>query len=167
MKVWIIFVLLALNVSQISAQKITSKVVLAKNIELVAVIEKFDSTKHHYDTCITDFEWKTICLIDGQIWFGNDQGLDLPKNKLLKLTIVINGTSIPLETHGMYNINYGSLTIREKQFKLTKTNVGFMLYGFFSDGAGTYTAHWQIIKNKANRNVLSNDENNFLWQLEE
>jgi hypothetical protein len=112
-------------------------------------------------------DWKAICLIDGQIWFGTDQRLDLPKNKLLKLTMVINGTSIPLETNGMYNVNYGSFTIREKLFKLTKTNLGFMLYGFFSDGAGTYTAHWQIIKNKANRNVLSNDENNFLWQLEE
>jgi hypothetical protein len=166
MKVWIIFVLLALNFSQISAQKITSKVALAKNIELIAVIEKFDSTKHHYDTCITDFGWKAICLIDNEMWFGADQGLDLPKNKLLKLTIVINGISISLETNGMYNINWGSLTIREKQFKLTKTNVGFILYGFFSDGAGTYTAHWQIIKNKANRNVLSNDESNFLWQLE-
>ncbi len=167
MKIGIIFILLVFNFSQLIAQKITSKLALAKNIELIAVIEKFDSTKHHYDTCITNFEWKAICLIDGQIWFGNDQGLDLPKNKLLKLTMVINGTSIPLETNGMYNINYGSLTIREKQFKLTKTNLGFMLYGFFSDGAGTYTAHWQIIKNKANRNVLSNDENNFLWQLEE
>ncbi|MBJ7427362.1 MAG: hypothetical protein JHD28_00145 [Bacteroidia bacterium] len=166
MKVGIIFVFLVLNFSQIIAQKITSKVALAKNIELIAVIEKFDCSKHHYDTCRTDFGWKAICLIDGQIWFGNDQGLDLPKNKLLKLTIVINKKSIPLETNGMYNINYGSLTIREKQFKLTKTNVGFMLYGFFSDGAGTYTAHWQIIKNKANRNVLSNDENNFSWQLE-
>jgi hypothetical protein len=39
MKVGIIFVLLALNFSQIFAQKITSKVVLAKNIELIAVIE--------------------------------------------------------------------------------------------------------------------------------
>jgi hypothetical protein len=107
-------------------------------------------------------DWKAICLIDGQIWFGTEQRLDLPKNKLLKLTMVINGTSIPLETNGMYNVNYGSFTIREKQFKLTKINLGFMLYGFFSDCAGTYTAHWQIIKNKANRNVLSNDENNFL-----
>jgi len=166
MKVGIIFVFLVLNFSQIIAQKITSKVALAKNIELIAVIEKFDSSKHHYDTCRTDFGWKAICLIDGQIWFGNDQGLDLSKNKLLKLTMVINGTSIPLETHGMYNVNYGPLTIKEKQFKLTKTNVGFMLYGFFSDGAGTYTAHWQIIKNKANRNVISNDESNFSWQLE-
>jgi hypothetical protein len=121
---------------------------------------------YNYDTCITDFGWKAICLIVNEMWFGADQGLDLPKNKLLKLTIVINGISISLETNGMYNINWGSLTIREKQFKLTKTNVGFILYGFFSDGAGTYTAHWQIIKNKANRNVLSNDESNFLWQLE-
>lgn len=166
MKVGLIFILLILNYSQLTAQKITSKVVLAKNIELIAVIEKFDSTKHHYDTCITDFGWKSICLIDEQIWFGTDQGLDLPKNKLLKLTIVINGKSILLETNGMYNVNFGSLTIREKQFKLTKTNVGFMLYGFFSDGAGTYTAHWRIIKNKANRNIISNDESNFSWQNE-
>jgi hypothetical protein len=166
MKVGIIFVLLALNFSQIFAQKITSKVVLAKNIELVAVIEKFDSAKHHYDTCITDFEWKAICLIDGQIWFGADQGLDLPKNKLLKLIIIINGTSIPLETNGMYNVNFGSLTIREKQFKLVKTNIGYTLYGYFSDGAGTYTAHWTILKNKAIKNVISNDETFFSWQIE-
>jgi hypothetical protein len=66
----------------------------------------------------------------------------------------------------MYNINYGSLTIREKQFKLVKTNIGYTLYGYFSDGAGTYTAHWTILKNKAIKNVISNDETFFSWQIE-
>jgi hypothetical protein len=47
MKIGIIFILLVFNYSQLIAQKITSKLALAKNIELVAVIEKFDSTKHH------------------------------------------------------------------------------------------------------------------------
>lgn len=168
---FILLVLILINSYQLTAQKMTSKIVLAKNIELIAVIEKFDSTKHHYDTCTVSLGWEengwqAICLIDGQIWFGSDLGLELPKNKLLKLILVINGTPIKLETTSMFNINVGTLTIRERQFKLEKNDIGYKLFGYFSDGAGTYTAHWSIIKNRAIRNVLSNDESYFLWQIE-
>jgi len=132
---------------------------------LNALVEKFNVVKHKYDTCDTEQEWKTICLIDGKIWFGTDQGLDLPKNQLTKMTIKIRGKEIPLDVSGMYNPSFtGQLT--KNQFKLKSAGEEYTLYGYFSDGAGTYTAHWTVIKGESLRQIITKDEREFYWQLE-
>lgn len=132
---------------------------------LTGVVESFDRSKHKYDTCDTGLGWKSICLIDGKIWFGADAGMTLPRNQLTKLTITINGVEVPLDVTGMYNPSFlNELSFR--QFKLKKVEVGHMLFGAFSDGAGAYTVHWTIIKNKSTRNKITKDEADFNWMSE-
>ena len=132
---------------------------------LRSVVESFKADQHKYDTCDTGQDWKTICLIDGKIWFGTDQGLDLPRNQLSKMTIEIKGQEVELDVSGMYNPSFtGQLT--KSQFKLKSVGEEYILYGYFSDGAGTYTAHWTIIRGKSLRQIITKDEREFYWQLE-
>ena len=65
----------------------------------------------------------------------------------------------------MFNPNFSGY-LDENQFKLVKYNDYFILYSFFSDGAGSYSAHWKIKNDIAERIVLSNDEKYFEWQLD-
>ena len=157
--------ILLLLISNTNAQKITSKVELEKGVILFATIEKFIPRQHRYDTCTTQFNWKMICLIDGKIWFGTDDGMGLPKYKLKSLTLTINGRKIPLDVTGMYNPSFDGY-LSKRQIELVKDNAGYLLYGFFSDGAGTYTAHWRIVKNKSMRLKISRDERDFFWQTD-
>lgn len=63
----------------------------------------------------------------------------------------------------MFNPNFISkLSIH--QFKIEKEGNQYVLYGFFSDGAGTYTAHWKIVDAISIREVISNSEEYFSWQ---
>jgi hypothetical protein len=158
-----ILILFALTCGPCLAQKTTSTINLDKGVLLTGTIEPFDSTKHKYDTCDTGLGWKSICLIDGKIWFGADAGRDLPRNSLTKLTIKINGAEVPLDITGMYNPSFKN-ELTTEQFKLKQVEVGHVLFGHFSDGAGTYTAHWTIIKNKSMRNKISTDESDFYWR---
>jgi hypothetical protein len=147
------------------SQKVTSTIELGKGITLTGVVEPFEITKHKYDTCHADGS-KGICLIDGAVWFGKDFGLDLPRNQLIKLTLKVKGKEIPLNVSGMYNPSYTGY-LNKEYFKLKEYVGGWILYGMFSDGAGTYTVHWRIIKGKSIRQVISNDERQFYWQYEE
>ena len=81
------FVLLA---GQILAQRKISSVDLNNQVTLTALIETFDSSKHLYDTCDSGLGWKSICLIDGKIWFGSDAGMKLPNNQLISLALLIS-----------------------------------------------------------------------------
>ncbi len=147
------------------SQNVTSTIELGKGITLTGVVEPFNITKHKYDTCLADGS-KGICLIDGAVWFGKDFGLELPRNQLIKLTLKVKGKEIPLNVSGMYNPRYTGY-LNEEYFKLVESVGGWILYGMFSDGAGTYTAHWRIIKGKSVRQVISSDERQFYWQYED
>jgi hypothetical protein len=160
----LITVVFALQCLSGFSQKVTSTIELAKGITLTGVVEPFDITKHKYDTCDME-ESKGICLIDGAVWFGSDFGLDLPRNQLIKLTLKIKGKEIPLNVTGMYNSSYTGY-LNSEHFKIKEYAGGWILYGMFSDGAGTYTTHWRIIKNKSLRQVISNDERQFYWENE-
>ena len=150
-------------VGQSIAQLNKSKIELEKGITLIGTIETFIISKHKIDTCETGQDWKAICLIDGKIWFGSDLGLILPKNQLTKLTIKINETEISLDVSGIFNPNFGNV-LGKDQFKLKKNEVGYILNAFFSDGAGTYTTQWNIVKGKSLRTKISTDESDFIWQ---
>lgn len=158
-------ILIVLLVTTALRAQTKSSIDFGNGVTLSAVVETFQADQHQYDTCDTGQDWKTICLIDGKIWFGNDQGLGLPRNQLSRMTIKINGKETNLDVSGMYNPSFtGQLT--KSQFKLKSTGEELVLYGHFSDGAGSYTAHWTIIRGKSLRQVITNDERAFYWQLE-
>lgn len=142
-----------------------SSIDFGNGVILSAVVETFQANQHQYDTCDTGQDWKTICLIDGKIWFGNDQGLGVPRNQLSKMTIRVDGRETSLDVSGMYNPSFtGQLT--KSQFRLKSSGEEFVLYGHFSDGAGAYTAHWIIVRGKSLRQIITDDEREFYWQLE-
>jgi hypothetical protein len=144
-------------------QENSGKIKLSNHISVSWTIKKFDKSKHNYDYCENSGS-KYLCKIDGKKWYGSDCGMELPKNELTKLTLEINGDKIELNTNQMFNPNYSG-TLNESQFKLKKTGNTYMLYAFFSDGAGTYTAYWKINNKKSVRIKISNDEKDFEWQL--
>lgn len=127
-------------------------------------IEQFDTSKHTFEYCL-EGDLKYLCKIDKQDWFGSDRGLDFPKNELKKLEISISQTRIPLETSQMFNPNFSG-ALFESQFELKRFKDHYILFAFFSDGAGSYSAHWKIENGKSERIVLSIEEEFFEWQLE-
>ena len=166
MKTLINILLIVIITGQINAQKTTSTIEMGKQIYLTGTIETFDSSKHTFDICDTGLGWKSICLIDDNPWFGCDAGMDIPKNQLTKLILTIKGEKIDLDVSGMFNPNWNN-ELRNNQFKLDSAEVGYYLTGMFSDGAGTYTAKWIIIKDKGLRTKISNDETDFLLHIKE
>jgi hypothetical protein len=159
----ILFIFFTISASNLYGQK-NGIIALDKKITLHWEIQKFEKSKHTYEYCLKS-NLKYLCKIDNQEWFGSDFGREFPKNKLSKLELNINNKKISLETSKMYNPNYHGL-LSESQFKLKKEKEYYILYAFFSDGAGSYSAHWKIENGKSKRIVLSNDEKYFEWQLE-
>ena len=160
----IVLILIVLTFSiQFYGQQKTGYIKLAKNITLNWTIKRFEKNKHAFEYCENAGN-KYLCKIDGRKWYGSDWGMEFPRNELTKLTIQINGRNIKLNTNQMFNPNYcGSLY--ERQFKLKKTDNSYMLYGFFSDGAGTYTVYWKIYGKQSKRIKISNNEKDFDWQF--
>ncbi len=160
----ILLLVIGLGCSQlVHSQSKTSLIKFDNDIILTGVVEPFVRSEHKYDTCDSGLGWKMICLLDGQIWYGNDAGLEIPKNQLSRLTLRVNKNDINLDVSGMFNPNFNGVLIKE-QFKLTSTEDGYILYGHFSDGAGTYTASWRIVKNRSIRQMISADERDFYWK---
>ena len=165
MKHLITLILLFFVADQMCAQSNVATIKLDNQIFLTGTVETFDPTKHTYDTCDTGLGWRSFCLIDNKIWFGSDSGMELPRNQLTNLKIKIDGQVISLDVAGMYNPNWDN-TLRREQFLIKKGEVGYYLYAFFSDGAGTYTVHWKIVKGNSIRLKISNDDSDFFWQTE-
>jgi hypothetical protein len=146
----------------VQAQKINSKVELTKNISIEASGQEFKASDHKLDTCDTGQGWRMICLIDNKPFFGTDDGLDVPRFQLDQLTLFLDKKKIRLDVTGMFNPSFSG-KINSRQFKLEKDQPGYILHGFFSDGAGTYTVHWKIIKGRSVRVLISGDEKYFTW----
>jgi hypothetical protein len=150
--------------SVVIGQKKTSTVILNNEAKLIGVIEKFEASSHKIDTCSYEFKFQYFCRIDGQKWYGTDQGFELPQTQLNQLTAYINGQAVPLNVSGMFNPKF-SLDLSSDQFKLVRQAKDYILYGSFSDGAGTYTVHWKISGKKSTRLKISTDERDFAWQI--
>jgi hypothetical protein len=144
----------------------TSSIELTPSISLTATMIDFEPSAHHYDTCDTRLGWTTICLIDGEPWFGCNKGMDLPQKQLTQLALTIRGQKTELDVSGMYNPTFDT-HISPNQFKIKQTSNEYTLYGFFSDGAGSYTCKWLIINGASVRCLISANERDFIWQLEE
>ena len=159
------FLILVIWTSCGLAQSDTTVIELQKGTFLFALVDNFNPDEHKIDTCKTDFGQYYFCLIDDTPWFGSDTQEDLPRSQLTKLWLEISGVRIDLEIKGMFNPT-NSNGINTNQFKLKSLYDGFVLYGFFSDGAGTYSVHWKIVNGSAIRTLISKDEEAFSWQKE-
>ena len=104
-----------------------------------------------------------ICKIDNEIWYGSDFRMDLPKNELKSLAVYVDGKYVKLDVSQMFNPNKNG-ELNRNQFKIQKKFDYYILYGFFSDGAGTYITKWKIKDGKSERYKISNDDEDFEWQ---
>ena len=137
---------------------------LADEINLRWRIKNFISENHKIEYCENQ-DAKYICKIDNNDWYGSDFRMDLPKNELKSLAIYIDEKYINLDVSQMFNPNNRG-ELEKNQFKIKKVNDLYILYGYFSDGAGTYTTSWKIRNGKSERNKISNNEEDFVWQNE-
>lgn len=156
--------LLIFLISNLTFGQYNGEIILDKNVTLKWEIQNFEKTKHTFEYCKQN-DWKYICKIDNQDWFGSDFGMEFPKNELTKLNLIIGTENYDLETSKMYNPNFSGY-LSSNQFKLVDKGNYKILYSFHSDGAGSYSAHWKIENGKAERIILSRDEIYFEWQNE-
>ena len=151
-------------ISNLTFGQTKGEIQLGKNVVLNWEIKNFDNTKHTFEYC-KESDWKYICKIDNQEWFGSDFGMEFPKNELTKLNLIIGTENFDLETSKMYNPNFSGY-LSSNQFKLVDKGNYKILYSFHSDGAGSYSAHWKIENGKTERIILSREEEYFEWQNE-
>ncbi len=140
----------------------SGKIDLTNEINLRWTVKDFSSENHKIEYCESQ-DAKYISKIDNNDWYGSDFKMDLPKNELKSLTIYIDEKYIKLDVSQMFNPNNGE-ELDKNQFKIKKEKDFYILYGFFSDGAGTYTTSWKIRNGKSERSKISNDEEDFKWQ---
>lgn len=158
-----IFLLILLSNFNSIAQVTEGEILFDNNIKLHWTIKTFNEKEHQIKICKNDFGVQYICAIDNAIWYCSDISLEIPKNQLTNLVLEIGKKKIILDVSSMFNPNFsGKLSIH--QFKIGKEGNQYVLYGFFSDGAGTYTAHWKIVDAISIREVITNSEEYFSWQ---
>jgi len=158
-----IFLLILLSNFNSIAQVTEGEILFENNIKLHWAIKTFDEKEHHIKICKNDFDVQYICAIDNAFWYGSDIPVDKPKNQLTNLVLEIGKNKIILDVSSMFNPNFSG-ELSKYQFKIVKEGNQYILYGFFSDGAGTYTAHWKIVDTISIREVISNSEEYFSWQ---
>lgn len=158
------FLIYFLFIMQFTFSQNKGVIIIDKTISLKWEIQNFDKTNHTFEYC-KESDWKYLCKIDNQEWFGSDFGMEFPKNELTKLNLIIGTENYDLETSRMYNPNFSGY-LSSNQFKLVDKGNYKILYSFHSDGAGSYSAHWKIENGKAERITLSRDEIFFEWQNE-
>ena len=158
-----IFLLILLSNFNSIAQVTKGEILFENNIKLHWTIKTFNEKEHQIKICKNDFGVQYICAIDNAIWYGSDIPVDKPKNQLTNLVLEIGKNKIILDVSSMFNPNFSG-ELSKHQFKIIKKVNQYFLYGFFSDGAGTYTAHWRIVDTISIREVISNLEEHFSWQ---
>lgn len=157
-----IFLLVLLSNFNVFAQENLGIISFENDIKLHWTIKAFNEKEHQIKICKNDLGAQYICAIDNAIWYGSDIPVDKPKNQLTNLVLEIGINKIILDVSSMFNPNFSG-ELSKHQFKIEKEGNQYVLYGFFSDGAGSYTAHWRIIDNLSIREVISNSEEYFSW----
>ncbi|HUV30841.1 MAG TPA: hypothetical protein VMY05_07130 [Acidobacteriota bacterium] len=118
---------------------------LGEGITLEMTVAKFKAGEHKL-TGYQEPGRSYASLIDGKPVFGTDG--ELPSNQLIKATVIIEVDTISLDVSCMYNPFFGEPDPRF--FKIVRRS-GFVIWGYFSDGAGSYEAEWLIVKNSSVR----------------
>ena len=129
---------------------------LEHDVELQVTIVEFALENHTIDTCFYDNR-PYICKIDGLEWYGMDHGLELPKFDLKEIVFVRNEEKVNLDVSQMFNPAF-STSISERHFRAELINDDVQIYGWFSDGAGTYCAKWLVKDSDSKRILLSTSE---------
>ncbi|SIT18059.1 hypothetical protein [Chryseobacterium gambrini] len=142
----------------------TGRIDLTSTIILRWRIKDFKANENDIEYCENESQnVKYICEINNEDWYGSETKTELPKNELKSLAIFIDGKYIKLDVSQMFNPNFSG-ELNKSQFQIKKFKHYYLLFGFFSDGAGTYTAHWKIQNEKAERIKISNNDEDFQWQ---
>jgi hypothetical protein len=130
-----------------------SKININDSIVLEVCISKFNPQNHSIDYWDIN-GWQGIGFIDNNFVFGNDW--EIPFTKLQYLRLFLGQTKIDLEVSAMFNPNGTDLFCREDQFIISAIEGGYLLEGYFSDGAGAYHVTWIIFRNKSIRTLIEN-----------
>jgi hypothetical protein len=124
-----------------------------KDVKLSVTAKPFNPKEHDIQKCkITS--WEGVCLIDNKPVFGADMGM--PKTMLNKAIVQVGAKVIPLDVTCMFNPWFKKPS--KGQFEINMIEGGFAVRGFFSDGAGSYVAEWEIISGVSVRTILTSDE---------
>ena len=148
-----------------SIGQIISTVKIADNVYVTAEIDEFKLAEHSIDTCAEGIGNKYICRIDGKMWFGGGQELDIPRNKFYKLKLSYGNTHLRLDISDMYNSSYEGLIYKD-QFKWRSEGNIYFLNAAFSDGAAAYSVQWRIEKGKSVRTYIESDMAEFFIDIE-
>ena len=151
MKFKILLLILTATTLSYSSEKFV-EIRISDNISISLYKSEFDTTLHNIERCII-LDWFGICKIDGKQVYGTDW--EMPKSKLDSAFVQIDNIKIPLEVSCMYNPWFGE--INKELFSLQKCEGGFIIKGTFSDGAGSYSVEWRIIKNTSLRISIFDD----------
>lgn len=116
---------------------------LLHDVELTGRVMDFDTLQHSIQRCRSDHGWDFICTIDGRPFFGLDAGNDLPRNEFVFLYLTLDGQRVDLDVSGMFNPCWDGV-IAQGMFDWHFIEKGYLLRGYFSDGAGSYIAEWTI-----------------------
>lgn len=142
----------------------SGRIDLTDKINIRWTIGKFEKENHKIEYCKNEYQdTQYICKIDNKFWYGSDLGIDLPKNELKTLSIFVDNKYVKLDVSQMFNPNLSGELYKE-QFKIEKKSDFYILYGYFSDGEGTYTTNWKIRNGESIRSIISKDEKDFEWQ---
>ena len=144
-----------LNKTDVEKSQIDTVKVNYKELSLVLIRKPFERGRHKVEL--------EKLKIDGIKYFGTDG--DLPKYELSNSYVFKNGKRIDLKTDGMYNPWFGNGNNVKDLIHFTNNENGTLIFGIFSDGAGSYASEWLIYENKSKRIELSNDEN-FIFKYE-
>lgn len=117
---------------------------LLQDVELTGRVVDLDSTQHSIQRCRSEHGWDFICTIDGRPFFGMDTGNEPPRNEFVFLYLTLAGQRIDLDVSGMFNPCWDGV-IDQGMFDWQFIESGYLLRGYFSDGAGSYIAEWTII----------------------
>lgn len=126
---------------------------LGHGLTLRMTASPFDPGQHSIERCRHE-DWSGVCLIDGKPVFGTDG--EMPRWRLDKATVDLAGRKIDLDTSCMYNP--WAARPEKGSYSASPVEVGFLVTGSFSDGAGAYYAQWLIVNGGSVRTVISNDE---------
>ena len=120
---------------------------LLPEVTLHVRASKFRPEKHKIDRFTIWDDWKGIGLIDGKQVFGTDWSM--PHTQLIAAHVEIRGKKIPLDVSCLLNpwVDVPS----KEAFSCTAVEGGYEIRGGFSDGAGSYSVLWRIVRDHSVR----------------
>ena len=133
------------------SQENSAKIMLDENSSLEIYRKVFNPKQHKIE-----YNNNLVISIDNSPLFGTDG--EIPKFKLSKAILRIEGKTYNLQIDNMYNPWFGE-AVNEKFFKIIHSGENYhILKAQFSDGAGSYAAEWLIEWNSSIRGIITKDE---------